>query len=119
MEDADFFQFTIDGDISSIRKAILDGYDINKPDKYGFIPLHRACANHNDEIASLLIQSGSSLNSKGADDWTPIHLASISGAFNCLDSLAKAGIEMDAKDTNGCTALISNKSESTSSTKIN
>ncbi|PWK48597.1 ankyrin repeat domain-containing protein [Pleionea mediterranea] len=105
MDYEEFFKFIIEGNIKAVKIAIDGGYDINEPDKYGFVPLHRACANNQPEIVSLLLQSGSKLGCRGTDDWTALHLTAVSGALDCIEPLAAAGIELDAKDKNGCTAL--------------
>lgn len=105
MEYQDFFQLIITGKLNDIMAAIAAGYDINRPDQWGFLPLHRACANDQKEIVMLLIEKGSKLNARATDEWTPLHLASISGALDCLTHLVKAGADINAVDINGCIPL--------------
>ena len=45
------------------------------------------------------------MNSVATDNWTPLHLAAVSGAMNCLSPLSAAGAEMNARDTGGCSPL--------------
>jgi serine/threonine-protein phosphatase 6 regulatory ankyrin repeat subunit B len=101
----DMFDFVIEGNISAIRHALDGGFNVNEPDEYGFLLIHRACANHKPEIVSLLIQRGSKLDETATDKWTPLHLASISGAAGCPTILIKAGAQPDVQDKNGQTPL--------------
>ncbi len=105
MEYREFFKLIVDGDIEAIRSAIDSGYDINLPDQWGFLPVHRACANHQKEIVALLIERGSKVHTTATDNWTPLHLASISGAVNCLALLVERGANVNAEDKNGQTPL--------------
>jgi ankyrin repeat protein len=64
MEYSEFFELIIKGHLTEIKEAVKLGYKINLPDQYGFLPIHRACANNKPQIASFLIESGSDINSE-------------------------------------------------------
>jgi len=105
MKYSQIFKLIVDGDISSIREEISNGFKVNEVDQYGFSLLHRACANNKIDIVRLFLDSGSLVNITATDDWNPLHLAAVSGSIESVALLAKASIDMDAKDKNGCTAL--------------
>lgn len=101
----DMFNFIIEENISAIRHALEKGFNVNEPDQYGFLLIHRACANHQPETVSLLIQHGSKIEETATDQWTPMHLAAVSGAIGCPTILVKAGARTNAKDKRGQTPL--------------
>lgn len=101
----DMFSSIIEGNISEITHALDEGFDVNEPDQYGFLLLHRTCASHQPQIVSLLIQRGSKLEETATDKWTPMHLAAISGAVGCPSTLVKADAQPNAQDKNGQTPL--------------
>ena len=61
------FNLIIEGSLPEIRKSVESGFNINEPDQYGFLLIHRACANHRPEIVRLLIERGSSLEEPATD----------------------------------------------------
>lgn len=101
----EMFDFIITENIAGIKNAIDNGFNVNEPDQYGFLLVHRACANHQLEIVSLLIESASKLEVTASDLWTPMHLAAVSGALGCPTLLAKAGANPNVQDKHGQTPL--------------
>ena len=101
----EMFDFIIEGDLSKVATGLDGGFDVNEADQYGFLLIHRACANHAPDIVSLLIARGSKLEQRATDEWTPLHLAAVSGAAGCPRLLVGAGASPNVRDKNGCTPL--------------
>jgi ankyrin repeat protein len=101
----EIFNYIIEENFSAIKDALDTGFNVNEPDQYGFLLIHRACANHQPEIVSLLIERGSKLEETATDKWTPLHLAAVSGAVGCPSLLVNAGANPNVQDENGQTPL--------------
>jgi ankyrin repeat protein len=100
-----FIQAVIDNDVEAVRTGLASGRDPNLPDRYCWIPLHRAAANDSAEVAEVLLQAGSSLVATGTDNWTPLHLAAVSGSSRMVKVLVEAGAPVDALSYCGDTPL--------------
>jgi ankyrin repeat protein len=95
----------LDGDIERVRALVSLGSNVNEPDRYGWLPIHRAAANDRDVIIAYLITQGSLLEATGTDQWTPLHLACVSGSFDAVVTLVKLGANVNAVARNGDTPL--------------
>ena len=101
----ELFQALINKDTFTIEQALKNGFNPNTTDKYGFSLAHRACTNNNIEILQLLIDHRSKINIQATDNWTPLHLASVSGCIKCISILYNNGANMNAIDIIGNSAL--------------
>lgn len=54
---------------------IMNGHFIDCRDRRDLTPLHYACQVGNTNIAQLLVEHGSDVNSKGFASTTPLHIA--------------------------------------------
>jgi hypothetical protein len=99
------FDFLIAGDRRRIYKALELGFDVNMPDKWGFLILHRACVNQLPDVVATLINRGSSLEAEATAKWRPLHMAALSRALGCPTLLVQAGASIDVGDAGGDTPL--------------
>jgi ankyrin repeat protein len=99
------FDFLIAADRRRIFKALELGFDVNLPDKWGFLVLHRACVCHLPDVVAALIDQGSSLEAEATARWRPLHMAAISNASGCPTLLVRAGALVDISDASGNTPL--------------
>jgi ankyrin repeat protein len=100
-----FIQAVIDGNTEIVASGLERGRNPNQPDRFGWIPLHRAAANDRAEVANLLIAAGSSIEARGTDCWTPLHLAAVSGSASVVSLLVEAGANVNAQSEFGDTPL--------------
>lgn len=49
------------GSIRQVKKCLAKGTDLNKPNKYGEIPLERACCNNDGKLVRFLLKSGAKI----------------------------------------------------------
>jgi len=75
----------------------------------GFTLLHLACFFGHEELAAVLIESGSDVNSvaDNPSKVAPVHSAAAGGSVATVDRLLKAGAHADATQEGGFTALMS------------
>jgi ankyrin repeat protein len=78
------------------------GADVNAPDKWGETPVFKAGS---AEIARLLIAKGADLRIKGSRQNTPLHEAAARLQADVVEVLLDKGLDANAKDENGVTAL--------------
>jgi ankyrin repeat protein len=95
----------INGDLDSMRQLTSLGADVNEPDRYGWLPIHRAAANNRAQIIAYLLSHGSLIEERGTDQWTPLHLACVSRSFSAVATLVEAGANVNAVARSGNTPL--------------
>lgn len=100
-----FIQAVLDNNCEAVIQGLSEGRDPNRPDQYGWIPLHRAATNGTAEALKILLQAGSSLTATGTEGWTPLHLAAVSGSSEAVKALVEAGADVDALSLYGDTPL--------------
>ena len=119
-----------DGDLAGVQALLDAGAEVNAKDENGWAPLHRAAYGGHEEIAELLISEGADVNAKDNSGYTPLDLAIRNERFETIDLLRThggktvtifvvvtngdlagvqahldAGVEVNAKDNGGWTAL--------------
>ncbi|MEQ3693882.1 MAG: ankyrin repeat domain-containing protein [Thalassolituus sp.] len=100
--------------------VIEQGADVTQQDSVGRSAIHQAAA-HSPEILDLVIQHGGDINARTKTNATPLHVAASINISRLIRNdyqkqrdlnketyahlLNKAGIEVNPKDTKGCTPL--------------
>lgn len=84
-------------DLSSIKKYIKNGGDINIQDSYGETLLIKAAHCHNIDLINLLIKSGADLNIQDNDGETALIKASRSESVRTMCKLIDAGADWNIK----------------------
>ena len=67
--------------------------------------IHEAVESGQSNVIQLLLQNGISPESKGKNNQSPLHLASVKGHIECLRALLEGGADINFKDDLGHTAL--------------
>ena len=101
----EFVGAIIAGETDRVRQMHASGASITEPDKYGWLPIHRAAANNRAEIIRLLVEWGSPLEVTGTEQWTPLHLASVSCSPRAVAALLAAGADITARSVLAQTPL--------------
>ena len=86
----------IAGDLDCVRALVDDGADVNQPDEYGWLAIHRAAANNRPTVIRYLVSEGSHIEARGTDQWTPLHLACVSGSSRSVAALVRAGADVNS-----------------------
>ena len=84
----------------------FDSENINKPGKYGDIPLMSACRQGLVDIASELIYLGSEVNHRNMDGTSALWACVVSNRFDLADKLIHAGANIDSQNDNGASVLM-------------
>lgn len=94
--------------VSRVKRAILDGADIETQDALGWRPLHYATFGGDEKLVSHLLSLRASPNAKAHDGTSPLLISASRGLVNICASLLQAGAKVDETDKiNGLTALMS------------
>jgi ankyrin repeat protein len=99
------------GDVTSARRVISFGVDVNARDREGLTPLLRAVMFENIGVARLLLEHGANASIAGADDYPggagiiALHAAAWSGREDIYRLLVEAGADTRALSPDGYSAL--------------
>lgn len=69
------------------------------------LPLNAAVASGSYEAASLLVEHGADVNSRGSSDSVPLHSAAANGDLRLIELLLSRGADVNAKMDSGVTPL--------------
>lgn len=83
-------------DFERVSQLVAGGANVNEPDRYGWLAIHRAAANDRDQVIAVLVAAGSPLEARGTDAWTPLHLACVSGSARAAAALVECGADASA-----------------------
>jgi ankyrin repeat protein len=104
-----FKRATNDGDLQTIETLLSAGFDPNGPvDGNGYKPLWYAIQFGRTEVVELLLAAHADPNAKPASlpfYLTPLRLALQQGNLQIVRALIKAGAHVDARESDGSTAL--------------
>ncbi|WP_035098096.1 M48 family metallopeptidase [Anoxybacteroides tepidamans] len=107
-ETSPLIQAVVANNKAKVRALIDAGTDINETDNQGKTALHWAAQDGNIAIASLLLEAGADI--EAADDdlavTTPLITAASAGQAEMVAFLAHKGANIEAKDSEGMTALM-------------
>lgn len=99
-----------DGDLQEVRRLLAnEPVDVNAKDRYyGYTALHAATVGlyDNVELIRELIRHGANINAKSDKEVTPLMIATTQRKEKTVrELLSQKGIEANAKDNDGYTAL--------------
>ena len=90
------------GDLSAIKKTLVEGVDLNALDpQYGIPPLGWAALHGKTEAAKLLIEKGANIHNKHRDGSTPLHAAAFLGRFDTVKLLIDKGANINIRSNDG------------------
>jgi ankyrin repeat protein len=90
-----------------ITTIVNSGADLNLPDPNNYALLHHACAQGNNNLATLLLMTNrADINIKTPEGDTPLALACAQGRSNFVADLVNNGARMNLADNNGRTPLM-------------
>ena len=86
------------GDLSAIKKTLVEGVDLNALDpQFGIPPLGWAALHGKTAAAKLLIEKGANINRKHRDGSTPLHAAAFLGRFDTVKLLIDKGANINVR----------------------
>ena len=100
-----FIQAVIRGKVRRVRSMCRAGALFARPDRYGWLPVHRAAGNDQGEIVRLLLDWGSPIEAVGTENWTPLHVACVSNSARAVEALLDRGANVNAISIYGHTPL--------------
>ncbi len=97
---------TIRGNREVIEHLVAHGAEIDAPGDNGLTPLVRAFRDGNAEVATILLENGADVNRRDTDwERTALHGAAVNGQTELAELALEYGIDIDAVDAAGMTAL--------------
>jgi len=103
----DFIEAAEEGNIKVVRDAISKGVDVNAFSVEGETALHCAARRGNEAIIEILLSAGADLEIRSeAHEYTPLITAADCGRYEAVNILIKAGADINAKSSEGWTALM-------------
>ena len=100
-----FVKAILGGTVKRVRNMCRAGASVTRPDKFGWLPIHRAAGNDQGEKIRLLLEWGSPIEPTGTENWTPLHLACVSASPSAVTVLLTHGANVNAKSIYGDTPL--------------
>lgn len=95
-------QAASDGDITTVKRLIDGGADVNAQTVNGWTPLHYTIEmGEGDAAAIALVKMGADVNVQTKDGDTPLHLAAGHGLTDVITALVEAGANVNAKNEEG------------------
>lgn len=101
-----FVQFCREGNLIKVIELVKK-YDVNKPDKHGWLPLNIASRGDNVSIIDILLKHGADVNAKSHSNWTPLMHAAQTGNLAIVKKIVEAGADVNiaSEDDTCVTAL--------------
>lgn len=94
-----------DRGMTTIDFLLPKGADHSIPTHNGDKPIHSAIKRSRWSVFERLIDTGASVNDKGARGRTVLHIAAIRGKASFVELLVEMGVDLDDTDEDGWTAL--------------
>ena len=95
-----------EGDVKKVASFLERGYDVNKVDGKGLIPLFYAARDGNVDMAETLLKYRANINFKDSFGNTPLVWACERGHREVAEILIEAGSDIDIQNHNGFTPLM-------------
>ncbi len=80
-----------------VKRALVDGADVNAKNHIRLTPLHIAADRGHKEVVALLIDKGADVNAMGGEGETPLHKAALVGHNEVVELLIAKGADLSAK----------------------
>ncbi|XP_076459358.1 uncharacterized protein LOC143292723 [Babylonia areolata] len=93
------------GDLTTIRRLLKGGVDVNVKFWYGSTLLHDAVSMLNVDLVEVLLRAGADVNSPNKGGRIPLHLACRAGALKIVQMLIAAGSNVNRRTVDGRTCL--------------
>jgi len=93
------------GELERAESLIRQGADLNARTGRGWTPLHLAASRGKADMIGLLLSRGALTSPQDRDGETPLHIAVYLKKFDCSRELARYGAEANARDSYGNTPL--------------
>ncbi|KAF0747718.1 hypothetical protein AaE_007620 [Aphanomyces astaci] len=93
------------GRVDKILQVLLEnGADPNRPNWFGYTPLHLFCAHHDGppSVVDMFIEHGTNIQMQGLDGSTPLHLAVGKASEAISIALVRAGAPVYVQDVADC-----------------
>ena len=87
-----------------VQCLVENGCDVNYRNLIGLNALHLAISRGHLQIVKYLMSNGVEIDSN-SDSYTPLHVASLIGRFDCVLFILKQGVHTDRQNGQGNTAL--------------
>jgi ankyrin repeat protein len=102
----DVFDIARKGTVEQVKEALKENPNsFNVVNEDGYSPLVLACYKGNNEVAKLLIETGSDINGKSKMG-TPLMAAVVNGNLEIVKLLLSKKVDVDFANKNGITALM-------------
>ena len=89
------------GSLSAVRLILDAGADPNYTVWDGFPAVYSAVDRDHDsdqeEIIRILVAAGADIDTRGFNDWTPLHLAAVNGRTDLIELLVELGADLTAR----------------------
>ena len=95
-----------EGDVEKVASFLERGYDVNKVDGKGLIPLFYAARDGNVDMTEILLKYRANINFKDTFGNTPLVWACERGHREVAEILIEAGSDIDIQNHNGFTPLM-------------
>src|SRR4051812_23477171 len=94
------------GDLTTVKKLIAQGADVNIPQGDGMTALHWAADHGDSAMAAVLIKARANVKATTRiGNYTPLHVASRDASGAVVSQLVAAGADVKAATSTGATAL--------------
>ncbi|MBQ9434355.1 MAG: ankyrin repeat domain-containing protein [Synergistaceae bacterium] len=111
ISDMEFMKLCRIGNADDVKKAIMNGANVNAKDSDNMTILMFAVAEGRIDMAKLLLQNGADVNATNDDGMTALIGAATLGYTEIAELLLQNGAHANAKDEDGMTALMFAASE--------
>ena len=96
-----FFKSVEENDLSTLKKILETGANINIKDRYGYSALHIASFKEFSDLDLLLIEKDIDTNIQDKNGQTILHYAALNNQLNIANAALSKGARLDIQDIYG------------------
>ncbi|KAK1749808.1 ankyrin-1 [Echria macrotheca] len=85
-----------EGKPAAVAWLLKKGAEVDKVDRFGAAPLHRAAKGGNLRVAEFLLKAGADMESRDQKGLAPLHVAAVYGTKEMVELLVQHGSRVDA-----------------------